>query len=59
VSSRELIASSGQTSIGRVLRNNSGRLDALAAGKHEVMADEGTRVLKQSLSSETAGYLGA
>ena len=32
-------------------------LDALEAGKTEVMADEGTRTLKLSLSSETPGYL--
>jgi NAD(P)-dependent dehydrogenase (short-subunit alcohol dehydrogenase family) len=33
-------------------------LDALAAGKDEVLADEGTRALKQGLSREPASYLG-
>jgi NAD(P)-dependent dehydrogenase (short-subunit alcohol dehydrogenase family) len=32
-------------------------LDALAADKDEVLADEGTRVLKQGLSRERASYL--
>jgi len=32
-------------------------LDALEAGKSEVMADEGTRTLKRSLSSDVPGYI--
>jgi NAD(P)-dependent dehydrogenase (short-subunit alcohol dehydrogenase family) len=34
-------------------------LDALAEGKHEVIADESSRALKAGLSSEAATYLGA
>jgi NAD(P)-dependent dehydrogenase (short-subunit alcohol dehydrogenase family) len=33
-------------------------LDALMAGKDEVLADQGTRALKQGLSREPASYLG-
>jgi hypothetical protein len=32
-------------------------LDALTAGKDEVLADQGTRALKQGLSREQASYL--